>query len=213
MIDASLLDARWKSVEVIIASDVDNPTLGEQGAAAVFAPQKGASPAQVDELEANLRHFFTFTAEQLGVDVREAVGGGAAGALSAGVMAFVGGRIESGIDLILDVRGFDGPLEGTDLVITSEGRMDAQTVHGKGPLGVARRAAARGVPTVALVGGLEAGDDLLHEAGLWAALPIVDRPMPLADALAGAETLVERAALRLGYLLQIDLKGRDGQPY
>lgn len=211
-IDASGLDPRWKSVEVVIASDVDNPTLGEQGAAAVFAPQKGASPAQVDELEANLRHFFTLTAVQIGVDVREARGGGAAGALGAGLMAYLGGRIESGIDLILDVRGFDGLIDGADVVITSEGRMDAQTVHGKGPLGVARRAAARGVPTVALVGGLDVGDDLLHEAGLWAALPIVDKPMPLADALAGAERLIEGAALRLGYLLQIGER-HDGQPY
>jgi glycerate kinase len=213
VVDARGLDSRWRDAEVIIASDVDNPTLGEQGAAAVFGPQKGATPTQVDVLEANLRHFFTVVAEQMGMDVRDARGGGAAGALSAGLMAFLGGRIESGIDLILDVRGFDRQLEGADLVITSEGRMDAQTVHGKGPIGVARRARDRGVPTVALVGGLDVDDDTLHAAGLWAALPIVDRPMPLETALAQAETLVERAALRLGYLLQLGVEGHDGQPY
>lgn len=212
-IDASGLDPRWRDVEVIIASDVDNPTLGEQGAAAVFAPQKGATPAQVEALESSLHHFFTLVADQTGADVRAAQGGGAAGALSAGLMAFLGGRIESGIDLILDLCGFDEYLQDTALVITSEGRMDAQTIHGKGPFGVARRALARGVPTVALVGGLDADDALLHEAGLWAALPILNEPLSLDVALARAETLVEQAALRLGYLLQLRMTAIHGQPY
>jgi glycerate kinase len=202
-IDTRELDPRWHDVEVIVASDVDNPTLGQDGAAAVFGPQKGATPAVVAQLEGNLRHFFTLVSQQMGVDVREVQGGGAAGALSAGLMAFLGGRIESGIDLILDLCGFEALLEHADLVITSEGRIDDQTVHGKGPIGVARRAAVRGVPTVALVGGLETDDYMLHDAGVWAALPIVDRPMPLDDALAQADILVERAALRLGYLLQV----------
>ncbi len=212
-IDVSRLDPRWRETEVIIASDVDNPTLGEQGAAAVFGPQKGATPDQVRVLEANLRHFFTLTADQVGVDVRVTRGGGAAGALSAGLMAYLGGRIESGIDLILDLHDFDRKLKEADLVLTSEGRLDAQTIHGKGPLGVARRAGKHGVPTIALVGGLDVDDALLHGAGLWAALPIVDQPMPLDQALAQAEALIERAALRVGYLLQLETGGHHGQPY
>jgi glycerate kinase len=202
-ITASNLDPRWKEVKVIIASDVDNPTLGEQGAAAVFGPQKGASPAEVITLENNLRHFFTIVHEQLGADVRSARGGGAAGALSAGLMAFLGGHIESGVDLILEYNHFDEHLRGADLVITGEGQIDEQTIHGKGPIGVARRALQQGVPTVALVGGLNADDVLLHEAGIHAVLPIVTRPMPLDDALTHAADLLERAALRLGYLLQL----------
>ena len=213
-IDTSALDPRWKGVEIVIASDVDNPTLGDLGAAAVFGPQKGASPEQIPILESNLRHFFTLVAEQVGIDVRQTPGGGAAGAFSAGLMAFLGGRIESGIDLILNLRGFDQQLEDAALVITSEGRMDAQTIHGKGPIGIARRARERGVPTVALVGGLQVDDALLHETGLWAALPIVSTPMPLEQALANADALVEAAALRLGYLLQLGstgtLKGDEG---
>lgn len=203
-IDASGLDPRWHDTDLIIASDVDNPTLGETGAAAVFAPQKGASPEQVAILEDNLSHFFTLAAEQIGIDVRHAPGGGAAGAFSAGLMAFLDGRIQSGIDLILDLRGFDHLLNDADLVITSEGRMDVQTVHGKGPIGVARRARERGVPTVALVGGLQADDALLHEAGLWAVLPVVNAPMPLEQALANADHLVESTAQRVGYLLQLN---------
>ncbi len=202
-IDISGLDARWRAVEVIIASDVENPTTGETGAAAVFGPQKGAGPHEVRVLEAGLRHFFTKVRDQLGVDVLDIPGGGAAGALSAGLMAVLGGRIESGIDIILDRRGFDEHLRGARLVITGEGRMDEQTVYGKGPIGVARRARAASVPTVALVGGLNADDALLHEAGLRAVLPIVTGPMALDDALRRADELVERAALRLGYLLAL----------
>ncbi len=212
-IDVTELNPRWRETEVIVASDVDNPTLGDQGAAAVFGPQKGATPEQVRMLEANLRHFFTLTADQVGVDVRVTRGGGAAGALSAGLMAYLGGRIESGIDLILDLCGFDGHLKDADLVITSEGRLDTQTIHGKGPLGVARRAGKRGVPTIALVGGLDVDDAILHGAGLWAALPMIDKPMPLEMALAQAEALIERAALRIGYLLQLETGGHHGQPY
>lgn len=206
-IDVSGLDPRWRDVEVIIASDVESPTLGPDGAAAVFGPQKGATPADVEVLEANLRHFFTRIADVLGIDVRETPGGGAAGAFSAGLMAFLGGRIVSGINLILDHGGFDAHLRDADLVITGEGQMDEQTVQGKGPIGVARRALAAGVPTVALVGGLRADDALLHEAGLAAVLPVVTHPMPLDEALRRADELVERAGLRLGYLLQLRGQG------
>ena len=205
-LDTTELDPRWHNVEVIIASDVDNPTLGEQGAARVFGPQKGASPAAVERLEASLSHFFGVVARDVGVDVRQTPGGGAAGALSAGLMALLGGRIESGIDLILDHAGFANHLRDAALVVTGEGRIDAQTVQGKGPIGVARQARAAGVPVVAIVGGLEAPDELFHEAGVSAVLPIVTGPMPLAEALERASELVIRAALRLGYLLQINTR-------
>lgn len=203
VIDPQRLDPRWRSVEVLIASDVTNPALGAAGAAAVFGPQKGAAPEQVALLERSLTHFFRAVRDQLGVDVRATPGGGAAGALSAGLMAFVGGRIESGIDLVLAYSGFSALLAGADLVITGEGRMDGQTVHGKGPIGAALRARQHGVPTVALVGSLELDDQALHRAGVQAALPIVSGPMPLERALDDAADLLERAALRLGYLLQI----------
>ncbi|MBK8024124.1 MAG: glycerate kinase [Chloroflexi bacterium] len=203
-VDAGGLDPRWKEVSLVIATDVDNPALGPSGAAAVFGPQKGADRVQVIFLEASLRHFFSVLADQLGVDVRTTPGSGAAGALSGGLMALFGerARIQSGIDLLLDASNFEERLAQCALVITGEGRMDEQTIHGKGPIGVARRAAAHGVRTVALVGGLDADDALLHEAGVWAAMPIVTGPMSLDEAIERAEVLVERAATRLGYLLQ-----------
>lgn len=207
LIDAQSLDPRWQQVEVLIASDVTNPTLGPQGAAAIFGPQKGATPQQVQKLEANLTHFFTLVSSQLGVDVRYVEGGGAAGAFSAGLMAFLNGRIVSGIDLILQYSGFADALQEADLVITGEGQMDAQTIQGKGPMGVARMAQQHGVPAIAIVGGLNVRDEVLHEAGLQAVLPIVTGPMSLAMAIEHAPELVERAAQRLGYILQVTYKG------
>jgi glycerate kinase len=202
-IDASALDPRWQNIEILIATDVENPTLGDDGAVAIFAPQKGASPAQIPALEANMTHFFTRVYEQIGVDVRHAVGGGAAGGFSAGLMAFLGGKIVSGITLLLEHNHFHDHLRSVNLVITGEGRMDMQTMYGKGAIGVARLAKEFGVPTVALVGDISADDSMLHEAGIHAVLPIIPYPMPLQTALDNASMLIEQTALRLGYLLQI----------
>lgn len=203
VIDPQKLDPRWRGVEVLIAADVTNPALGPDGAAAVFGPQKGATPEQAALLERNLSHFFRVVNDQLRVDVRSAAGGGAAGGLSAGLMAFLGGQVKSGIDLLLAYSGFSALLAGADLVVTGEGRLDGQTLQGKGPHGVALLAREHGVPTVALVGSLELDDAALHRAGIQAALPIVSGPMPLERALDNAAELLERAALRLGYLLQV----------
>ncbi len=202
-IDTSKLDPLWQDVEIIIASDVENPTLGEKGAARIFGPQKGADPEMVEILEQNLAHCFTKIYEQLDKDVRNLEGGGAAGAFSAGLMAFLNCKIVSGIDLILDHNNFINHLSDASLVITGEGQMDSQTIDGKGPIGVARMARDHGVPTIALVGGLNVEDEILHHAGLQAVFPVVDKPMPLPTALDRADELVERAALRLGYILQL----------
>ncbi len=205
-IDASGLDKRWNKCEgVIIASDVANPVLGEEGAARVFAPQKGATDKEVTILAENLKYFFSLISDTKMINVRDVRGGGAAGGLAAGLMAFLGGQIESGIDLLLSHHEVDRWLETTALVITGEGQMDAQTIYGKGPIGMARRAQQHGVPTVALVGGLDTPDSDLHEAGIQAVLPIVTKPMSLDEAIENAPHLLERAALRLGYLLQMRL--------
>lgn len=202
-INISGLDKRWADVGIIIASDVENPALGKKGAARIFGPQKGADAAMVEQLERNLEHCFTTIVEQRGIDVRHVVGGGAAGAFAAGLMAFLNCRIVPGIELVLEKNRFQEQLEGASLVITGEGQIDAQTLDGKGPLGVAKLAAAQAVPTIALVGGLNIDDALLHQAGVTAAFSIVDKPMALEAALADADDLLRRAALRLGYLLQM----------
>lgn len=201
--DASGMDPRWRQARIIIASDVDNPTLGEKGAARIFGPQKGADAQMVEQLERNLGHCFTRLYEQQGVDVRQVKGGGAAGAFAAGLMAFLSCEIVSGIDMVLAQNRFQDKLSQATLVITGEGQIDAQTLGGKGPLGVAKLAAEQGVPTIAIVGGLNIDDAELHAAGVQAAFSIVDKPMPLQAALDDAADLARRAALRLGYVLQL----------
>ncbi len=202
-IDPTGMDPHWREMDIVIASDVENPTLGEKGAARIFGPQKGADAAMVEFLERNLRHCFTVINDQLGIDLRNVRGGGAAGAFAAGLMAFLSCKIVSGIELILEHNQFVDQLKDCTLVITGEGQMDSQTIDGKGPVGVAQLARKHGVPTIALVGGLNISDSRLHEAGIQAALPIVDKPMALEDALENAEDLLRRAALRLGYILQL----------
>ena len=202
-IDASGMDERWRDVEIIIASDVENPTLGEKGAARIFGPQKGADAAMVELLERNLQHCFTTIFEQRGADVRALKGGGAAGAFAAGLMAFLRCNVEPGIDLILAQNRFREKLADCDLVITGEGQIDAQTLDGKGPIGVAKLAREHGVPTIAIVGGLNIDDSVLHRAGVHAAFSIVDKPMTLQEALDDAEDLLRRAALRLGFVLRL----------
>jgi len=202
-VDHSSLHSRLPDVEIIIASDVTNPAIGDHGAARVFAPQKGADAAAVAQLESGLTRLCDVIEREIAADVRTIPGGGAAGAFAAGMMAFTKARIRSGIELLLDFGGFDAACTDATLVITGEGQIDSQTLGGKAPFGVAQRAAAFGVPTVALVGGLRADDKALHEAGIAAALPIVTHPMRLDEAIAHAAELIERAAMRLGYLLQV----------
>ncbi|MBI4966147.1 MAG: glycerate kinase [Desulfomonile tiedjei] len=190
-------------VDIWVACDVDNPLLGPRGASAVFGPQKNATPEQVLELEDNLAHFYGLVAETLGLDMREHPGAGAAGGLGAGLMTFLKGRPRSGVDLVLEYLDLPKRLEGVDMVITAEGRMDRQTLGGKGPIGLARRAIEYGVPTIALVGSVGEGEEELHEAGMRAIFPIVPGPMDLAEAMETGAELLEKAAARIGRVLSL----------
>ncbi len=192
-----------KRVEIQVACDVDNPLLGSRGASAVFGPQKGATPEDVRELEANLAHFYGLLADTLGIDVRDQPGAGAAGGLGAGLMAFVNGRPGSGIDLVLEYLNFRERLKGVDLVITAEGRMDSQTLGGKGPFGLTRYAMEHSVPTIALVGSVGDGEEELHEAGIRAIFPIVPGPMDLTEAMEAGGELLEKTATRIGRLISL----------
>ncbi len=202
-IDTSGMMPELGEVEVVVACDVDNPLLGPRGASTVFGPQKGASPEDVQELEANLAHFYGLVSDTLGIDVRERPGAGAAGGLGAGLMTFLKGQPKSGIDVVLDYLGLPGRLAGVDLVITAEGSMDLQTLNGKGPIGMAKRALEYGVPTIALVGSLGEGEEQLYEAGLKAILPIVAGPMSLEEAMAKGGELLEATAARIGRVLSL----------
>lgn len=156
------------NMEVVAACDVDNPLFGEQGAAYVFAPQKGAGEAMVKELDDGLRHMASLIQRDLGIDVSTLAGAGAAGGMGAGVVAFLGGSLRSGIDLVLDAADFNVLLYDADYVITGEGRMDAQSVRGKVPAGVAHTAAKKGKPVIAINGSLGEGSDEMLACGITA---------------------------------------------
>lgn len=162
--------------------DVDNPLYGPDGAAYVFAPQKGATPQQVEQLDSRLRDFAQEMKDTTGRDVAHIPGAGAAGGLAAAFMAYFDCEVKSGVDAVLDAIGFDTAIEGADLVITGEGRMDSQSIHGKLPIGVCRRATKQGIPTIGICG--QATDtDLLLEAGFRAIYPVTPAEMSLSEAL------------------------------
>jgi glycerate 2-kinase len=205
-IDSQHLDPRWRQVEVIIASDVQNVALGEHGAAHVFAPQKGATAQDAQQLDHNLTHYFNLLQQHLGVDVRHVNGSGAAGAFGGGLLAFLGADIRSGVNLIMDFCGFDAQVQEASLVITGEGRFDSQTLDGKAPQGIAERALKWGVPTAAFAGGIAIDPLRLQQAGIMATFPLTLYPMSLADAIANAPHLLEEAAVLAGQWLQVGLK-------
>jgi glycerate kinase len=191
--------SRWQDLsgtEVIAAIDVDNPLLGERGAAAVYGPQKGASAADVTTLEAGLRRWADVAEPALGRRVRDEPGAGAAGGLGFAALAFLGATTRPGIELMLDLLSFGHDLGEARLVITGEGALDRQTLHGKAPVGVARAsaAAAPGVPVVAVAGICSLTPDQLRAAGFAAAYALTDIEPDLARCRAQAGPLLEELA-------------------
>ncbi|NMZ64012.1 glycerate kinase [Pseudomonas oryzihabitans] len=201
-LDLTDLHPRLAAVEVVIAADVDNPLCGPQGASQIFGPQKGASPEQVRELDAALAHFATVTAATLGRDVSEQPGAGAAGGVGFAALAFLQATFRPGIEVVAELVGLEEALEGADLAVTGEGRLDGQTLRGKTPAGVLRLAQRHGVPVVAVAGSLGEGYDALYQQGLAAAFSLVPGPLSLEEALAQAEGLLERTARDIGRLWQ-----------
>ncbi len=193
-IEVSDLDPRVRTAGVVVACDVNNPLCGPTGASAVFGPQKGATPEIVAELDAALSHFADIIERDLGADVRDRAGAGAAGGLGAGLMALLDAELRAGVDIVLDAVKLDDQLDGADLVITGEGQIDASTVFNKAPVGVARLASKRGIPVIALSGSLGAGYEGVHELGIDAVFTLVDRPMTLDEALEDTERLVSALA-------------------
>ncbi|HCV76854.1 glycerate kinase [Pseudomonas oryzihabitans] len=201
-LDLTDLHPRLAAVEVVIAADVDNPLCGPQGASQIFGPQKGASPEQVRELDAALAHFATVTAATLGRDVSEQPGAGAAGGVGFAALAFLQATFRPGIEVVAELVGLEEALQGADLAVTGEGRLDGQTLRGKTPAGVLRLAQRHGVSVVAVAGSLGEGYDALYQQGLAAAFSLVPGPLSLEEALAQAEVLLERTARDIGRLWQ-----------
>lgn len=201
-IDIAELDPRLSDCHITIASDVTNPLCGPLGATAVFGPQKGATPDMVEVLDQGLRNFAQATLAATGVDVLDLPGAGAAGGLGAALMAYAGGGMRSGIDVVLDTIGIDSHLAAADLVFTGEGRMDEQTAHGKAPVGLARRARQHDCPVVALVGSLGPGYQAVLEQGITGVFPVLSEPADLAYAMEHAAELIADTAFRVMHLLK-----------
>ena len=205
--DLAGLDPRLADVDFAVACDVSNPLLGPSGAAAIYGPQKGASPADVAHLDARLAGFADALERAAGAEVRHLPGAGAAGGVGFGLLA-VGSRFRSfalrpGVDLVMDATDFSARLAHADLVITGEGRIDAQTAFGKTALGVAKRAAAAGVPCIAVGGGVDP-EGIAALAGVGAvAVPVVERPQSVEVAMAAGAAPVERCGERLARLVSI----------
>ncbi|MFI9202053.1 glycerate kinase [Streptomyces sp. NPDC053048] len=189
--DLSGLDARLARTSVVLASDVDNPLTGPRGAAAVYGPQKGASADDVAVLDAALAHYARVLD---GGALAAAPGAGAAGGLGYGALAGLGAAFRPGIEVMLEVLGFEAALKDADLVITGEGSLDEQTLHGKAPVGVARAARARGARVVAVCGRVSLGPDALAAAGIERAYALTDLEQDAARCMREAGPLVERLA-------------------
>lgn len=198
--DLSGLDPRLSCVELVLASDVDNPLTGPKGAPAVYGPQKGAAPDDVASLDAALAHFAKVVEAAVGPRAAEhaaAPGAGAAGGIGYGAL-LLGARFRPGIEVMLDVLGFAPALERADLVITGEGSLDEQTLHGKAPAGVAAAARAAGKEVVAVCGRLALPTEALLRAGIGRAYPLTSVEPDVAKCIADAGPILERVAQRIG---------------
>jgi glycerate kinase len=200
--DMKGLDPRVLKTEIIVASDVTNPLLGDRGASRVYAPQKGASEYDVELLERGLTRLAEVVSATIIPGLEDKPGAGAAGGLGFGLMAFLGAEVRPGIEVVTEAVGFERMLEGCGLVVTGEGRLDAQTAYGKTVTGVARVARRHGIPVLALGGEIAEGAEALRELGVNAMLGIASGPLSREESMASAASLLERTSRELASLLR-----------
>mgnify|MGYP000843923767 CR=1 FL=1 len=204
-IDMARFDARLKDCVVDVACDVDNPLCGPRGASAIFGPQKGATPAMVAELDANLARFAAIVERDLGIAVAEAPGAGAAGGMGAAMLGFLGGRLRPGSEIVTEAVGLDAAVRDATLVITGEGRIDGQTIYGKTPIGVTRVAARHGKPVIGIAGSLRRDADVVHDHGIAAVYSVLCRPCTIAEAIAEGADNVRMAARNIAATLKLGM--------
>ncbi|EMA3639561.1 glycerate kinase [Providencia stuartii] len=205
-IDISGLDPRLKDCDIDVACDVDNPLVGERGAATVFGPQKGATPEMVAMLERGLNQLANVIKSTTGIDYRHLAGGGAAGGISVAAAAFLGAQLKPGIDIVIQAVDLEKEMMDADLVIVGEGSMDGQTAGGKAPIGVAKVAAKYHVPVIALSGVLGKGVDALHQEGIDAFFSILPRLCALDEALNEGAINLQQTAYNVAKVLKIGQK-------
>jgi len=202
-IDIAGLDPRLKQIQMEVACDVDNPLFGPRGAAQVYGPQKGATPAMVRKLDAGLKRLAAVIKQDLGLEVEKLPGAGAAGGMGAGLAAFLKGQMRPGVDIVMEAVNLPTKLAGCDLVITGEGRLDGQTIFGKAPAGVAKAAQKLGLPVIGICGSLGTGAGKLAGVGFVASFSALEELMPEAELAKRAPGMLERCAEQVGRLLAI----------
>jgi len=207
-LDLAGMDPRLAQVRFEIAADVNNPLCGPQGASAIFGPQKGASPEQVRQLDRALAQFAEIAARVLHKDVRDEPGSGAAGGLGFAAKAFLNAQFRPGVEVVAELVGLADAVRGADLVITGEGRFDAQTLRGKTPFGVARIARQHGVPVIVIAGTLGEGYEQMYEHGVDAAFALPAGPMTLAQACAEAPRLLRERAGDVARVWRLAARGK-----
>lgn len=196
-IDFSTLDTRLQNVRFIIASDVANPLLGDEGAVTIFGPQKGIKKEEIPVFEEAMSHFAKAVVKATGVDLINSTGSGAAGGFGFSLQSFLQVEMKSGFTLINEIGQLEEKISSADLVITGEGKMDTQSLYGKVPIGVARIAKKYGVPVIAFTGQVEGDLAVFKQEGLLLVLPIVDEPMQLEEAMDRGDELLYKASERL----------------
>ena len=206
-INTDTLDKRLKECKISVACDVKNPLLGENGAAKVYGPQKGANPEMVQKLEQNLTHYAKVIESHLGTSIAETQGAGAAGGLGAGLLAFLNADLKPGFELISETVHLAEQIVIADLVITAEGKIDYQTRFGKTPAGVAGVAKNFNKPLLAFAGSLGPRVESLNELGFTSIIPITDKPMSLQESITNAGELLMNAAERTMRILKLDYLG------
>ena len=202
-IDASGLLPLLRKVELLVMCDVDNPLYGPTGAAYVFGPQKGADPQMVEELNGGLCHISEKLQQELGIRVVDIKGGGAAGGMGAGAVAFFGAQLRMGIDVVLDTVGFETIAESAELIFTGEGRIDYQSLRGKVVVGVAKRARSMDIPVIAVVGEAADGIEDIYELGVSAIFSINRRALPLQEAITLSRSNLEKTMDNLMRLIKM----------
>jgi len=195
-IDISGIDSRIANSEILAATDVTNPLCGLKGASSVYGPQKGATPEMVTLLDTALKHYAAVIKKELGIDVRDVPGAGAAGGLGAGLLAFAGAKIVSGIEMVIEASALAEELRDADLIITGEGRLDRQSAYGKVPAGVAIRAKQADVPVIAITGSLGPGYESIYRLGVDSVMVVANGPLSLEESMSNVGTLITDAAER-----------------
>ena len=205
-IDSTNLHSAVAEAEFTVMCDVNNPLTGPKGDTYTFGKQKGGTPEILDELEMGMKNYAMVIQKKFGINVDSIAGAGAAGGLGAALCVFLNAEMKSGIETVLDLIDFDGLLEETDLVVTGEGQIDWQSAFGKVPSGIGQRCQAKGIPAVAVVGGMGSGAEKIYEFGVESIIPTINGAMEMEEALERAEELYRGATERMFRMIRVGMK-------